>query len=174
MRRCLSENILLRLAAGDGSATQRAHLEECPSCTRRYEHLTQHLAVVEQVLREPPPAARHLTVTSPRVVYRYTLPLAVAVAVLLMLGWGRFWSQKPERSTATRTPNTEVLYFFEKEVVPALFATASASEPPLPVAVSDATYVEAALAGSWPCEPSVVSSTSACEIYPFPLLITEQ
>jgi len=174
MRRCLSENILLRLAAGDGSTTQRAHLEACPPCTRRYEDLAQHLTVVEQILRAPPPATRYVTVSSPRFVYRYTLPLAVAVAVLLILGWGRFWLQKPERGTTTRTANTEVLDFFDQEVVPALFATASASEPPLPVAVSDAAYVEAALVGGWPCELSAGSRTPTCESYPFPLLITER
>src|SRR5262245_50232495 len=101
MRRCLSENILLRLAAGDGSTTQRAHLDECPSCTKRYEHLAQHLAVVEKILQGPPPAVRHLTVSSSRFVYRYTLPLAVAAAVLLVLGWGWLSLQKQERSTVT-------------------------------------------------------------------------
>ena len=174
MRRCLSENILLRLVAGGGSAIQRTHLKECPSCTKRYEHLTQHLAAVEHILQEPPPATRYGTVSSPRFVYRYKIPLAVAATVLLVLGWGWLSLQKQERVTVTRTLNTEVLSVFEREIVPALFATTSVSESLPPVPVSDTTYVEAALSGGWPCEVSAVSRTPACEIYPFPLLITEQ
>ena len=50
MKRCLSDKVLMRLQAGDGSAEQRAHLSVCGACGDRYRSLDRELETVRHVL----------------------------------------------------------------------------------------------------------------------------
>jgi len=61
MERCLSENTLVLLHSGEGSETDRAHLESCLSCARRYRRLSNQLSTIVAVLKQspPPPAPRY-------------------------------------------------------------------------------------------------------------------
>ena len=58
MKRCLSEKSLVLLHSGEGSASDRAHLEGCLSCTRRYRQLCSDLGEIVAALKQPAPALR--------------------------------------------------------------------------------------------------------------------
>ena len=49
MKRCLSDKVLMRLQAGDGSTKQRAHLSVCGACGDRYRSLDRELETVRHV-----------------------------------------------------------------------------------------------------------------------------
>ncbi len=79
MERCLSEKALVLLHSGEGAESDRAHLESCLSCARRYRGLSDQLGTIVAALKQPPPPliARH----------RFTYPrlgwsLAAAAIVL--------------------------------------------------------------------------------------------
>jgi len=57
MRRCLSEKTLVLLHGGEGAANDRAHLEGCLSCTRRYRQLSSDLGEIVTALKQPAPAS---------------------------------------------------------------------------------------------------------------------
>ena len=54
MRRRLSEKTLVLLHSGEGAANDRAHLEGCLSCTRRYRQLSSDLGEIVTVGLYPP------------------------------------------------------------------------------------------------------------------------
>ena len=97
MKNCLSERSLLLLHDGEGSVAERAHLESCLDCARRYRQLVDDIKEVVTILKQPPPAP------APRAArmhswVRWSLAAAmVAVAFLLgrmttagVLGGSRF------------------------------------------------------------------------------------
>jgi len=55
MKNCLSEKTLLLLHDGEGSAAERAHLESCLNCARRYRLLGDDIKDVVTILKQPPP-----------------------------------------------------------------------------------------------------------------------
>ena len=55
MKNCLNEKTLLLLHDGEGSAEERAHLESCLNCARRYRQLTDDIKDVVSILKQPPP-----------------------------------------------------------------------------------------------------------------------
>ncbi len=57
MRRCLSEKTLVLLHSGEGAANDRAHLECCLSCARRYRQLSSELGEIVTALKQPAPAS---------------------------------------------------------------------------------------------------------------------
>ena len=84
MKNCLSERSLLLLHDGDGSVAERAHLESCLDCARRYRQLVDDIKEVVTILKQPPPAA------APRAArmhswVRWSLAAAM-VAVAFLLG----------------------------------------------------------------------------------------
>lgn len=55
MERCLSEEALVLLHSGEGSESDRAHLESCLSCARQYRELSNQLGTIVAALKQPPP-----------------------------------------------------------------------------------------------------------------------
>jgi len=84
MKNCLSERSLLLLHDGEGSVAERAHLESCLDCARRYRQLVDDIKEVVTILKQPPPTH---TSYRPRMYswVRWSLAAAV-VAVAFLLG----------------------------------------------------------------------------------------
>ena len=84
MKSCLSERTLLLVHDGEGSVAERAHLESCLNCARRYRVLVDDIKEVVTILKQPPPT--HAS-PSPRMYswVRWSLAAAV-VAVAFLLG----------------------------------------------------------------------------------------
>ena len=84
MKNCLSEKTLLLLHDGEGSVAERAHLEGCLNCARRYRLLADDIKEVVTILKQPPPAH---AAPGPRMYawVRWSLAAAV-VAVAFLLG----------------------------------------------------------------------------------------
>ena len=83
MSRCLTEQMLMLLQAGDGSAEERAHLRACPRCAARHRALEDDLGVIADALRAgPPPGAVH-----PRLRWRAVGALAATVALVVGGAW---------------------------------------------------------------------------------------
>ena len=83
MNNCLSERTLLLLHDGEGSVAERAHLESCLNCARRYRLLVDDIKEVVTILKQPPP-----THASPSRMYswvRWSLAAAV-VTIAFLLG----------------------------------------------------------------------------------------
>src|SRR5262245_2599411 len=84
MKNCLSEKSLLLLHQGEGSVAERAHLESCLDCARRYRQLVDDIKEVVTILKQPP--TTH-AVRVPRMYawVRWSLAAAV-VAIAFLLG----------------------------------------------------------------------------------------
>ena len=84
MKNCLSERTLLLLHDGEGSVAERAHLESCLNCARRYRLLVDDIKEVVTILKQPPPT--HAS-RGPRMYswVRWSLAAAV-VTVAFLLG----------------------------------------------------------------------------------------
>jgi hypothetical protein len=84
MKNCLSERTLLLLHDGEGSVAERAHLESCLNCARRYRVLVDDIKEVVTILKQPPPT---YTSRKPPVYswVRWSLAAAV-IAVAFLLG----------------------------------------------------------------------------------------
>ena len=63
MKDCLSERTLLLMHDGEGSAAERAHLESCLNCARRYRRLVDDINEVVTILKQPPPPPGHASRT---------------------------------------------------------------------------------------------------------------
>lgn len=82
MKNCLNEKTLLLLHDGEGSAEERAHMEICLNCARRYRQLTDDIRDVISVLRQaPPPITRKAPVYSG---LRWSLAAAVVMGAFLL------------------------------------------------------------------------------------------
>ena len=83
MKNCLSERTLLLLHDGEGSVAERAHLESCLNCARRYRLLADDIKEVVTILKQPPPTH---TSRSPRMYspVRWSLAAAVVAAAFLL------------------------------------------------------------------------------------------
>ncbi len=55
MERCLSDKTLLLFNGEEGSESDRAHLEICLSCARRYRRLANELGEIVAALKQPAP-----------------------------------------------------------------------------------------------------------------------
>lgn len=82
MERCLSDKTLLLLHGEEGSGSDRAHLDGCLSCARRYRRLASELGEIVAALKQPAPplSLRH------RVSYsglRWSLAAAAIVLAFL-------------------------------------------------------------------------------------------
>ncbi|MBI3249303.1 MAG: hypothetical protein HYZ50_22610 [Deltaproteobacteria bacterium] len=173
MNVCLRDRTLFLLAAGDGTAQARAHLQSCLRCARRYQQLTRQLASIERTLRETDPSA----VTAPPVTSRrYWVPLTAALATALLLVWGGLWAPSPERQPAkTTSAHTGFERRWEKDWTSVFFAAEDRLTIAPPAPVSSEVYLQAAFAeGGWPCEWQEPFLTPTCEIYPFPLALAMQ
>jgi hypothetical protein len=82
MKNCLSERTLLLVHDGEGSLAERAHLESCLNCARRYRQIVDDIKEVVTILKQPPPtnASR-----APRMHSWVRWSLAAAVVALAFL-----------------------------------------------------------------------------------------
>lgn len=140
MNSCMSEESLVALATGEGTAAERAHVRECPRCAARYGALDDDLRLLRQaLLEEPLPAAAR----APRVRWRMPVGVALAATALLALVWAAPW-----RSAPTALPaGAFQVSGLARDVSAALFAPSQA----VTVQLSDSAYFEAAIDGGWPC-----------------------
>ncbi len=82
MERCLSEEALLLVHGEEGSESDRAHLDGCLSCARRYRRLANELDEIVAALKQPAP----LLTASRRFSYsgrRWSLAAAAIVLAFL-------------------------------------------------------------------------------------------
>jgi hypothetical protein len=84
MKNCLSERTLLLVHDGEGSVAERAHLESCLNCARRYRLLVDDIKEVVTILKQPPPTHSSRRPQTYSWV-RWSLATAV-VAVAFLLG----------------------------------------------------------------------------------------
>jgi len=175
MNGCLRDRELFLLAADEGTIAAHAHLQNCLSCTRRYQHLTWQLDSIEQTLRytDPPKVS-----TPAPVLLRYWPPLTAALAAAALLLGINMWTPSSEQQSAHTSASVaeETLAFdWEQEWTPVVLAT----EDELPLAplasVPSEAYLQAAMTeGGWPCEWQDPFLTPTCEIYPFPIALAMQ
>ena len=83
MSRCLRDRTLWKLSEGEGTPVERAHVEACPVCARRYQRLGRDLDVLRQVLHEAPP----LQAVPQRTRGLRVRWLTVAAVLALALAW---------------------------------------------------------------------------------------
>jgi hypothetical protein len=83
MKDCLDEKSLWSLHEGEGSADDRAHLEGCLSCARRYRQLTDDLRQIVAVLKQTPPP-RSSRKPAAHLALRWSLAAAVVVFAFLL------------------------------------------------------------------------------------------
>ena len=115
MSRCLTDQTLILLQAGEGSAEEHAHLRACPSCAARRRALAEDLAVIADALRAgPPPAAAH-----PRL--RWRAVGALAASVVLAVGGAWMW-----RAAQVPSPGVDVTAQVE-DLAGTLFAAPEAA-----------------------------------------------
>ena len=82
MKNCLNEKTLLLLHDGEGSAKERAHVESCLNCARRYRQLTDEIRDVVSILKQTaPPATRKPAVYSP---LRWSLAAGLIMGAFLL------------------------------------------------------------------------------------------
>ena len=82
MKNCLNENTLQLLHDGEGSPEERAHLESCLNCARRYRQLADDIDDLISVLKQPPPPiARKAPVYSG---LRWSLAAAAVMGAFLL------------------------------------------------------------------------------------------
>lgn len=171
MSRHLQDEALWLLHEGQGTSADRAHLEECPSCTTRSQQLARDLKILGQVLREAPPPQ---VVPQPRRTLQIRwAPAAAVMAATLLLAWGQDWLRVltlPVSPMEARR-NEEIAQFVTQELPFALFSTAELSPGRLPARATNLAYLQAALDGGWPSEPCDPSRTVNCEPDPFSLLL---
>src|SRR2546428_8311751 len=122
MSRCLTEQMLMLLQAGEGSAEERAHLRACPRCAARHGALEDALGVIADALRAGPRPGR----VHPRLRWRAVGGLAATVALAVGAAW--LWRGAP---VAPRGGGGDVSALVE-DLAGTLFATpevAATGEP---------------------------------------------
>jgi hypothetical protein len=179
MKRCVSEKRLLALFEGRGTIPERAHVKGCESCTVRLQQLSAELALLVQVLREPPPPLPQAVPVQQSFRFGW-VPVAVVGIVIALFLWSKEW-RLPVPVWTSLTPGSsvqvhekEIAEFLTKEVVPALFATQEFGNRRLPAHATTLAYLAAALDGGWPQERCEQKRVQGCESDPFALLFEEQ
>lgn len=85
MTRCLRDKTLLMLLEGNGTDTERSHLESCEACSERYRQMSRDLDLIKQTLEQDPPLSHGAPQKLP---FNRWIPVAAALAVGITLGWG--------------------------------------------------------------------------------------
>jgi hypothetical protein len=178
MRRCVSDKRLLAISESRGTIPERSHVKGCESCTARLQYLTADLALIVQVLREPPPQPQTIPV---RQSFRLGWVPVVAVGAAALLGvWNTEWRPSltslltPTPGPSIQEQEEEIVELLATNVVPALFATHEFGGGTLPKDVTNLSYVTAALDGGWPKGQCPRGRTQGCDDDPFALLFEEQ
>lgn len=178
MKRCISEKRLLAISEGRGTIPERSHVKGCESCTARLQHLTADLAMIVQVLREPPPLPQPVP---ERQAFRLGwIPVAAVGAATLLLTWNPGWRPDfPSLSSSTPEPSVQVrdediAEMLVNDVVPAVFMVRELGTGTLPEDATNLSYLTAALDGGWPQAPCPRGRTHGCDSDPLALLFEEQ
>jgi hypothetical protein len=178
MRRCVSEKRLLAMSEGRGTIPERSHVNGCESCTVRLRDLNSDLAMIVQVLREPPPLLEPMP---ERQAFGFGwVPIAAVGVAALLLVWSQHWSPDvPPLSVPTPGPSAQVreedlAEVLVQEVVPALFATRELGTEVLPKKATNLSYLIAALDGGWPRARCQQGRTRGCDSDPLDFLFEEQ
>lgn len=141
MTACLSDRMLWALSEGDGSTTERKHLEECGLCAHRVRHLRDDLALIGRALRgrEPAPAAAAGRIgTGAWALGLMGASLAAALLALFLLQ-----PEAPRSSLASGSDGVTALAAFSRTV----FAEEGSAAP-----ATDLDVVATAFTVSGPCE----------------------
>ena len=119
MKRCLSDNALMRLQAGDGSAEQRAHLSACGACGDRYRRFDRELETVRHALLHTDEPRMLVVTRRPSWV-----PIAAVAASLVTLAvWGHLAVRRPDApASATRPLPDEEASMFLRDVSLTMFS----------------------------------------------------
>ncbi len=178
MKRCVSEKRLLAISEGRGTIPERSHVKGCESCTARLQHLTADLAMIVQVLREPPPLSQPVP---ERQSFRLGwVPIAAVGAAALLLMWNQEWRPDflrlpaPTPGPSAQVRDEDIAELLATDVVPALFATRELHTGTLPEDATNLSYLTAALDGGWPQARCQRGRTQGCDSDPLALLFEEQ
>lgn len=89
MERCLSEEALLLVHGEEGSESDRAHLDGCLTCARRYRLLANELDEIVAALKQPAPPLTASRIASRRFSYSGRQWSLAAAAIVLAFLCGR-------------------------------------------------------------------------------------
>lgn len=178
MKRCVSDKRLLAISEGRGTIPERSHVKGCESCAARLQHLTADLALLVQVLREPPPQPQAAPARQP---FRLGwVPVAAVGAAALLLVWSKEWSPHlsslltPTPGPVVQVRDEDIAEMLANDVVPALFASRELGDGTLPEDATTLSYLTAALDGGWPKGRCQRGRTRECVSDPFALLFEKQ
>jgi hypothetical protein len=178
MKRCVAEKRLLAIFEGRGTIPERLHVKGCEPCTARLQHLTADLAMIVQVLREPPPLPQPVP---ERQLFRLGwVPVAAVGAVALLLVWNQEWRPHvpwlpaPPPGPSVQVRDEDIAELLANDVVPALFATRELGTGTLPKDATNLSYLTAALDGGWPRARCSPGRTRGCDSDPLDFLFEEQ
>ena len=149
MNQCLSERVLLQIYMREGLDAQRSHLRLCADCAERYDHLTEDLETIGQVLEAPPLHSKVREVPSWR---QGWIPAAATCMALIVLALGITRLRQPPPVHVAQRPGS--FSAFAKDLSTALFATADVTVvAPLVQEASyrEASYLVVALEAGQPC-----------------------
>ena len=110
MSRCLEDKALFLLSEGEANEEQRAHLQRCQICSKRYYDIKQDLRLITHTLQQKPPP---LPLAPEWPVFYRSLPIAAGVllALALVLGDSRLWWA---HSPSEQALNGDVSQFLEQ------------------------------------------------------------
>jgi hypothetical protein len=178
MKRCVAEKRLLVISEGRGTIPERSHVKGCESCTERLQYLTADLAVIVQVLREPPPLPQPVP---ERPSFRLGwVPVVAVGAAVLFLTWNPGWRPSfpglpaPTPGPSVQVRDEDIAELLANDVVPALFATREFNNGTLPEDATNLSYLTAALDGGWPKARCSRGRTQGCDSDPLALFFEEQ
>jgi hypothetical protein len=106
--RCLSDDVLLRVASELGTPAQHSHLTSCASCAMRYRRWSGELGMIRQVLVTTEEPRRPTARSRLRTVAGVAALSAAAVAALLWIevtAWKAFQSE-PDVASAEQIETT--------------------------------------------------------------------
>lgn len=150
MNRCLTEKTLLLLYDEKGTVFQRDHLQECGTCSARYERLTRDLEAISQALRQPPPPDAVGYCFGP--IGPRWLPATVAAAILATVLLSQIGPiSNPPPSGRKGVGDAEIWAFLEG-VSADLFSVNQAIAEELGVETADPDDVVIALESDWRTE----------------------
>jgi len=147
MNRCLTDQLLLQLHAGEATAEQRFHVRICADCAERYEELAGDLATITRTLAGPPPRVlRTLPLWRHRAVLGTLACAASALCATMMV-----WRLNAVSHRTTVSPSTVAA--FADDVSAAVFTPTDTA-----ALTFDTSVLAAALDGGRPCTGAGVLS----------------
>jgi len=111
MTGCLEDKALFLLSEGEASEAQRSHLQNCQTCSKRYDEIQRDLRLITHTLGQEPTPVRLAKPGAP-ILYR-SLPIAAGILLAVALMWGesRLWRPAAPSEQAL---NGEVSQFMQQ------------------------------------------------------------